>query len=81
MQMRVHTIQRRRHLKAELLDYEKLKSGGPKTLNLNFSRRTAESAIEAAIAAGLTQKELAACFGLNPQESNATKRVITRRQV
>jgi len=57
-----------RDLEAELRYYERLKSDRPKTLKLNSLDALPKVLIEARIAAGLTQEDLAARLGLKPQQ-------------
>jgi ribosome-binding protein aMBF1 (putative translation factor) len=57
-----------RDLEAELKEYESLKSGGPKTLELDSLDALPKVLIQARIAAGLTQEDLAARLGLKPQQ-------------
>ena len=55
-------------LEAELREYEGLKSGGPRTLELDSLDALPRVLIQARIAAGLTQEELAARLGVKPQQ-------------
>jgi ribosome-binding protein aMBF1 (putative translation factor) len=55
-------------LEAELREYENLKSGGPKTLELDSLDALPKVLIQARIAAGLTQEDLAARLGVKPQQ-------------
>ena len=57
-----------RDLEAELREYERLKSAGPKTLKLDSLDALPKVLIEARISAGLTQEDLAARLGLKPQQ-------------
>jgi ribosome-binding protein aMBF1 (putative translation factor) len=57
-----------RNLEEELREYERLKSGGPKTLELDSLDALPKLLIQARIAAGLTQEDLAARLGLKPQQ-------------
>jgi len=57
-----------RDLEDELREYEKLKSGGPKTLELDSLDALPKVLIQARIAAGLTQEDLASRLGLKPQQ-------------
>ena len=57
-----------RDLEAELHEYESLKSGGPKTLELDSLDALPKVLIQARIAAGLTQEDLAARLGVKPQQ-------------
>jgi ribosome-binding protein aMBF1 (putative translation factor) len=57
-----------RDLEAELHGYESLKSGGPKTVELDSLDALPKVLIQARIAAGLTQRELAARLGVKPQQ-------------
>ncbi len=57
-----------RDLEAELREYVRLKSGGPKILDLDSLDALPKVLIEARIAAGLTQEDLAARLGLKPQQ-------------
>ena len=55
-------------LEAELREYESLKSEGPKTLELDSLDALPRVLIQARIAAGLTQEDLAARLGVKPQQ-------------
>lgn len=55
-------------LEAELHEYETLKTGGAKTLELDSLEALPKVLIQARIAAGLTQEDLAARLGLKPQQ-------------
>ena len=55
-------------LEAELQEYESLKSGGAKTLELDSLDALPKVLIQARIAAGLTQEDLAARLGVKPQQ-------------
>jgi transcriptional regulator with XRE-family HTH domain len=55
-------------LEAALHEYEDLKSGGPKTLELNSLDALPKVLIQARIAAGLTQEDLAARLGVKLQQ-------------
>jgi ribosome-binding protein aMBF1 (putative translation factor) len=55
-------------LEAELQEYESLKTGGPKTLELDSVDGLPKLLIQARIAAGLTQGDLAARLGVKPQQ-------------
>ena len=57
-----------RDLEDELREYEKLKSGGPRRLELDSLDALPKVLIQARIAAGLTQEDLAARLGLKPQQ-------------
>jgi DNA-binding XRE family transcriptional regulator len=57
-----------RELEDELRDYERLKSGGPNTLELDSLDALPKVLIQARIAAGLTQEDLASRLGLKPQQ-------------
>ena len=57
-----------RDLEEELHEYESLKAGGPKTLELDSLDALPKVLIQARIAAGLTQEDLAARLGLKPQQ-------------
>ncbi len=57
-----------RDLESELREYERLKTGGPKTLDVDSLDALPRVLIEARIAAGLTQEELATRLGLKPQQ-------------
>lgn len=57
-----------RDLEEELREYESLKSGGPKALELHSLDALPKVLIQARIAAGLTQEDLAARLGLKPQQ-------------
>ncbi len=55
-------------LETELREYDRLKSGSPKTLELDSLDALPKVLIQARIAAGLTQENLAARLGLKPQQ-------------
>lgn len=55
-------------LEAELQEYETLKTRGVKTLELDSLEALPKVLIQARIAAGLTQEDLAARLGLKPQQ-------------
>ena len=55
-------------LEAELREYETLKTSGVKTLELDSLEALPKVLIQARIAAGLTQEDLAARLGLKPQQ-------------
>jgi ribosome-binding protein aMBF1 (putative translation factor) len=55
-------------LEAELHEYETLKTGGPKILELGALEELPKVLIQARIAAGLTQEDLAARLGVKPQQ-------------
>src|SRR5271154_4231966 len=55
-------------LEAELQEYETLKTGGPKILELDSLEGLPKMLIQARIAAGLTQEDLAARLGVKPQQ-------------
>ncbi len=55
-------------LEAELYEYEALKSGSLKTLELDSLEALPRVLIQARIAAGLTQEDLAARLGVKPQQ-------------
>ena len=57
-----------RDLENQLREYERLKSGGAKTLELDSLDALPKVLIQARIAAGLTQEDLAARLGLKPQQ-------------
>jgi ribosome-binding protein aMBF1 (putative translation factor) len=57
-----------RDLEAELREYESLKSGGQKILELDSLDALPKVLIQARIAAGLTQEDLATRLGLKPQQ-------------
>ena len=57
-----------RDLEDELREDDRLKSGGPKTLELDSLDALPRVLIQARIAAGLTQEDLAARLGLKPQQ-------------
>jgi ribosome-binding protein aMBF1 (putative translation factor) len=57
-----------RDLEVELQEYEGLKSDAPRTLELDSLDALPKVLIQARIAAGLTQEELAARLGLKPQQ-------------
>ena len=57
-----------RDLEAELREYESLKSGSHKTLELDSLDALPRVLIQARIAAGLTQEELASRLSLKPQQ-------------
>ena len=57
-----------RDLETELREYERLKSAGPKTLELDSLDALPKVLIQARIAAGLTQDDLAARLGVKPQQ-------------
>lgn len=67
-------------LEAELREYETLKTGGPRILELDALEGLPKVLIQARIAAGLTQEELAARLGLSRNKSSATRRATTRPQ-
>lgn len=53
---------------AELHEYETLKAGDPKILELDSLEALPKVLIQARIAAGLTQEDLAARLGVKPQQ-------------
>ena len=55
-------------LEAELQEYETLKTGGPKILELDSLEGLPKVLIQARIVAGLTQEDLAARLGVKPQQ-------------
>ena len=55
-------------LEAELREYEMLKTGGAKILELDSLEGLPKVLIQARIAAGLTQEDLAARLGVKPQQ-------------
>lgn len=55
-------------LEKELRDYELLRSGQPKVLELDSIEQLPQALIQGRIAAGLTQDQLAARLGLKPQQ-------------
>jgi ribosome-binding protein aMBF1 (putative translation factor) len=55
-------------LEAELREYETLKTGGPRILELEALEGLPKVLIQARIAAGLTQEELAARLGVKSQQ-------------
>jgi ribosome-binding protein aMBF1 (putative translation factor) len=55
-------------LEGELQEYESLKSGSTKTLELDSLDALPKVLIQARIAAGLTQEDLAARLGVKPQQ-------------
>ena len=55
-------------LKRELDDYEKLRSGERSVTTLDSIEELPKTLIQARIAAGLSQEELAARLGLKPQQ-------------
>jgi len=55
-------------LEAELHEYEKLKTGGVKILELDSLDGLPKVLIQARIAAGLTQEDLAGRLGVKPQQ-------------
>src|SRR5215469_15840934 len=57
-----------RDLEDELREYERLKSGGLKTLELDSLDALPKVLIQARIAAGLTQEDLSSRLGLKPQQ-------------
>jgi ribosome-binding protein aMBF1 (putative translation factor) len=57
-----------RDLEAELHEYESLRAGGSKTLELDSLDALPKVLIQARIAAGLTQEDLAARLGIKPQQ-------------
>ncbi len=57
-----------RDLEEELREYESLKAGGPTTLELDSLDALPKVLIQARIAAGLTQEDLAARLGLKTQQ-------------
>ena len=57
-----------RDLEEELHEYETLKTGGPKILELDSLEGLPKVLIQARIAAGLTQEDLAARLGVKPQQ-------------
>ena len=57
-----------RNLEEEHHEYESLKTGGPKTLELDSLDALPKVLIQARIAAGLTQEDFAARLGLKPQQ-------------
>jgi hypothetical protein len=67
-------------LEAELHEYETLKTGGFKILELDSLEGLPKVLIHARIAAGLTQEDLAARLGVKPHRSNVMKPAIIRQQ-
>ena len=57
-----------RDLDAEIREYESLKSGRQKRLELDSLEALSKLLIQARIAAGLTQEDLADRLGLKPQQ-------------
>lgn len=55
-------------LRKEIRDYERLRRHGGKTLDVSSIEKLPQSLIRARIAAGLTQKELAARLGVKEQQ-------------
>ncbi|MDQ2944812.1 MAG: helix-turn-helix domain-containing protein [Acidobacteriota bacterium] len=55
-------------LEAELHEYETLKAGGPGILELDSLEGLPKALIQARIAAGLTQEDLAERLGVKPQQ-------------
>jgi ribosome-binding protein aMBF1 (putative translation factor) len=55
-------------LEAELHEYEALKAGGPRVLELDSLEGLPKVLIQARIAAGLTQEDLAVRLGVKPQQ-------------
>lgn len=55
-------------LEAELHEYETLKAGGPRILELDSLEGLPKVLIQARIAAGLTQEDLAERLGMKPQQ-------------
>lgn len=55
-------------LRKEIRDYDKLRRHGGKTLDVSSIEKLPQSLIRARIAAGLTQKELAARLGVKEQQ-------------
>jgi DNA-binding transcriptional regulator YiaG len=55
-------------LEAELQEYETLKTGGRKILELDSLEGLPKMLIQARVAAGLTQEDLAARLGVKPQQ-------------
>ena len=55
-------------LKRELTEYERLKSGKQKTIALGSLEEVPKTLIQARIACGLSQEQLAAKLGLKPQQ-------------
>ena len=55
-------------LEAELHEYQTLKTGGPKVLELDSLESLPKVLIQARIVAGLTQEDLAARLGMKPQQ-------------
>jgi DNA-binding XRE family transcriptional regulator len=55
-------------LETELHEYETLKAGGPKVLELDSLEGLPKALIQARIAAGLTQEDLATRLGVKPQQ-------------
>jgi len=55
-------------LETELQEYETLKTGGPKILELDSLEGLPKVLIQARIAAGWTQEDLAARLGVKPQQ-------------
>ena len=53
---------------AELQEYETLKTGGPRILAMDSLEGLPKVLIQARIAAGLTQEDLAARLGVKPQQ-------------
>jgi ribosome-binding protein aMBF1 (putative translation factor) len=55
-------------LETELREYEPLKAGGPRVLELDSLEGLPKVLIQARIAAGLTQEDLATRLGVKPQQ-------------
>ena len=62
-------------LETELQEYETLKTGGPKILELDSLEGLPKVLIQARIAAGLTQEELAVRLGVKPQQILRSQRL------
>ena len=62
-------------LETELQEYETLRTGGPKILELDSLEGLPKVLIQARIAAGLTQEELAVRLGVKPQQILRSQRL------
>jgi hypothetical protein len=67
-------------LKSELQEYELLQSGKRRTISLDLIEELPKTLIQARIAAGLSQEDLAAKLGIKPQQVQRYEATNTLRQ-